>query len=171
MKKIKVLIADDHEIMRVGLATMLETDAAIKVVAEAADGTGTYKCNTKKKTAPLLEGNLKKKTVKIPATVDGNGVDCKVTAIADGAFQGSKKLTTLVIGKNVKKIGKNAFAGCGKLKTITIQTAKLTAKTIGAAAFKGIAKKPTVKLPAKQFKTYKKILLKRGVPKAAKFKK
>ena len=39
MKKIKVLIADDHEIMRVGLATMLETDAAIKVVAEAADGT------------------------------------------------------------------------------------------------------------------------------------
>ena len=38
MKKIKVLIADDHEIMRVGLATMLETDAAIKVLAEAADG-------------------------------------------------------------------------------------------------------------------------------------
>ena len=38
MKKIKVLIADDHEIMRVGLATMLETDAAIKIVAEAADG-------------------------------------------------------------------------------------------------------------------------------------
>lgn len=38
MKKIKVLIADDHEIMRVGLATMLETDAAIKVVAETADG-------------------------------------------------------------------------------------------------------------------------------------
>ena len=38
MKKIKVLIADDHEITRVGLATMLETDAAIKVVAEAADG-------------------------------------------------------------------------------------------------------------------------------------
>ena len=38
MKKIKVLIADDHEIMRVGLATMLETDATIKVVAEAADG-------------------------------------------------------------------------------------------------------------------------------------
>ena len=38
MKKIKVLIADDHELMRMGLATMLETDSAIKVVAEAADG-------------------------------------------------------------------------------------------------------------------------------------
>ena len=38
MKKIKVLIADDHEIMRVGLATMLETDSSIKIVAEAADG-------------------------------------------------------------------------------------------------------------------------------------
>ena len=38
MKKIKVLIADDHEIMRMGLATMLETDPSITVVAEAADG-------------------------------------------------------------------------------------------------------------------------------------
>ena len=38
MRKTRVLIADDHEIMRMGLATMLETDPALKVVAEAADG-------------------------------------------------------------------------------------------------------------------------------------
>ena len=38
MKKITVLIADDHELMRMGLATMLETDPSIQVVSEAADG-------------------------------------------------------------------------------------------------------------------------------------
>ena len=135
------------------------------------DGNGTYKCNTKKKTAVLLEGNLKRKTVRVPAVITANGTDCKVTSVAEGAFKGSKKLVTLVLGKNVKTIGKNAFRSCAKLKSITIQTAKLTAKTVGAAAFKGIAKKPTVKLPKKQLMAYKKLLIKRGVPKTAKFKK
>ena len=36
--KIKVLIADDHEVMRMGLATMLETDPSFRVVGEASDG-------------------------------------------------------------------------------------------------------------------------------------
>ena len=35
---IRVLIADDHEIMRMGLASLLETDELISVVGEAADG-------------------------------------------------------------------------------------------------------------------------------------
>ena len=35
---IRVLIADDHEIMRMGLASLLETDSFISVVGEAADG-------------------------------------------------------------------------------------------------------------------------------------
>ena len=38
MSKIKVLIADDHEVMRMGLATMLETDPSFRVVGEASDG-------------------------------------------------------------------------------------------------------------------------------------
>ena len=37
-KSIRVLIADDHEIMRMGLASLLETDGAIAVIGEAADG-------------------------------------------------------------------------------------------------------------------------------------
>ncbi len=37
-KNIRVLIADDHEIMRMGLAALLETDDEIEVVAEATDG-------------------------------------------------------------------------------------------------------------------------------------
>ena len=35
---IRVLIADDHEIMRMGLAALLETDGTIEVAGEAADG-------------------------------------------------------------------------------------------------------------------------------------
>ena len=37
-EKIKVLIADDHEIMRMGLASLFETDPSLEVIGEAADG-------------------------------------------------------------------------------------------------------------------------------------
>ena len=37
-EKIKVLIADDHEIMRMGLISLFETDPALEVIGEAADG-------------------------------------------------------------------------------------------------------------------------------------
>ncbi len=36
--KIRVLIADDHTIMRGGLRKLLETDGDIEVIAEAVDG-------------------------------------------------------------------------------------------------------------------------------------
>jgi DNA-binding NarL/FixJ family response regulator len=38
MKRIKVLIADDHPVVREGLRAMLATDEAIEVVGEAGDG-------------------------------------------------------------------------------------------------------------------------------------
>ena len=37
-EKIKVLIADDHEIMRMGLTSLFETDPSLEVIGEAADG-------------------------------------------------------------------------------------------------------------------------------------
>ena len=37
-EKIKVLIADDHEIMRMGLVSLFETDPSLEVIGEAADG-------------------------------------------------------------------------------------------------------------------------------------
>ena len=42
-EKIKVLIADDHEIMRMGLTSLFETDPALEVVGEAADGNETVR--------------------------------------------------------------------------------------------------------------------------------
>ena len=107
----------------------------------------------------------------IPATVKANGKTWKVTAIKENAFKGLKKLAKVVIGANVKTIGKNAFLNCKKLKTITIKTTKLTTKTVGANAFKGVYKKATVKVPAKKLKAYRTLLVKKGLPKTAKVKK
>ena len=88
----------------------------------------------------IMDKNAKKLT--IPATVKVKGVTYKVTAVSDKAFKGNKKLTTVTIGSNVTKIGKEAFSGCKNLKKITVTAGKLT--TISKNAFKGINKKATI---------------------------
>lgn len=91
------------------------------------------------------------------------GVTFTVTAIAPNCAKGCKKLTKVVIGANVKNIGKNAFNGCKKLKTIEIKTTKLTKKTVGANAFKNIHAQAKAKVPKKNLKAYKTILKARGM--------
>jgi DNA-binding NarL/FixJ family response regulator len=39
MRRIRILIVDDHELVRAGLRTLLAADPGIEVVAEAANGT------------------------------------------------------------------------------------------------------------------------------------
>lgn len=107
-------------------------------------------------------------TVTIPATIKINKKTYKVTSIANKALQKKKKLKKVVIGKNVSSIGKNAFYGCKKLKTIQIKTTKLKAKKVGKNAFKGIYKKAKIKVPAKKLKAYKKILKSAGTGKNVK---
>ena len=101
-------------------------------------------------------------------TVDG--VTYKVTAIADNAFKNNKKVTKVVIPDNIITIGKNAFNGCSKLKTIQIKSTKLTSKSISKNAFKGISKKVTIKVPKKKLKAYKKLFRKKGLSKKVKMK-
>ena len=60
--------------------------------------------------------NKKVKTVKIPAVVKIDGVSYKVTAVADGALKNYKNLTKVTVGKNITKIGKNAFYSTGRYK-------------------------------------------------------
>ena len=69
------------------------------------------------------------------------------------------------------KIGAKAFYGCKKLKNLTIKSSKLSAKKIGSKAFSKTPKNVTIKVPKKKFKTYKSMLIKKGVNKKAKFKK
>ncbi len=134
-----------------------------------------YFLNWKKKTALLIDtADSKKKSLTVPAVfefTDESGVstDFKITGIDDKAFKKHTKLRSIVIGKNVKTIGKEAFMGCGKLKSVTFKTTKLTKSSIGKNAFKGLPGDVTVKVPKKMLKLYKKILRKAGMPKKAKY--
>ena len=136
--------------------------------------TGSYKVTKADATVGEVAyyGPANKKVTKItvPQTVTIDGITYKVTSIADKACQNCRKLKTVTIGSNVAKIGKSAFNGCKAIKTVTIKTTKLTAKSIGAKAFKGITKKATFKVPKKQKKAYKTIICKKGANKKAKFK-
>jgi hypothetical protein len=113
----------------------------------------------------------KQKTVTIPATVNINGYDFKVTSISNGAFKKNTKLVTVTVGANVKTIGKDAFNGCKKLKKLTIQSKVVT--KVNKNAFKNIHKKATIKLPkmsSKKLKKYKKKFTGKGQAKSVKIK-
>lgn len=113
--------------------------------------------------------NKKATSITILATVKIDGTTYQVTAVADKAFAGNKKIKAVTIGKNVKSIGKKAFYGASGLKKITVKTKKLTAKTVGSKAFTGTAKKVTVKTPSGKKALYHKIFLKKGLKKTAAF--
>ncbi|WP_205839678.1 leucine-rich repeat protein [Porcincola intestinalis] len=120
----------------------------------------------------ILTGPVSKniKSIVIPASVKKSGKKYPVTKIASKSLSGLKKLNSVTIGKNVKFIGAKTFWKCGRLKKLTIKTKKLTKKTIGASAFKGINKKATIKCPKGKKNAYKKIFLKKGMKKTMKFK-
>ncbi len=111
----------------------------------------------------------KSSSLTVPDSVEMNGKTYQITSIGDGAFSQLKNLKKMVIGKNVKTIGKKAFYGCKSLKTIIIKTKKL--KKVGKNAFKKIYKKVKITLPKKKYKKYKKLLVKAEVKKTAKWKK
>ena len=94
----------------------------------------------------------------------------KLQSIGGSAFRNCTSLAKFTFGAAVKTIGKYAFNGCKGLKTITIKTTKLSSSGVGKNAFKGIAAKPVVKCPASKLAKYKKLLLKKGMPKKAVFK-
>ena len=105
----------------------------------------------------LVGTNKNAKSVTIPAVIKVKGVTYKVTSIGTKAFNGSKKLTKVTIGANIKKISNNAFFKCKSLKTVTIKSVLLTKKTANKKAFKGVNKKMVIKVPKKVKKAYVKI--------------
>lgn len=101
--------------------------------------------------------------VTVPSTVKVNGVTYKVTSISANAFKNNKKVKTIVIGTNVKKIGTNAFYGCTKLTTLQIKSTKLTDSNLSAKAFNGVKKTTTVKVPSSKVSSYKTIFRNNGL--------
>ena len=127
--------------------------------------TGAVYKVTGKNTVEYVKATSKKASRTIPSTVKLKGIRCQVTSIAPKAFKGDTKIKTVVLPSTVRKIGKEAFAKCKNLKKITIKTAYLSSKKVGANAFKGIHAKAMIKVPKKQKKAYQKLLKARGVGK------
>lgn len=162
------------------------------------DGMATYqvtKTETENKTVSFVEPtSINATKISIPEEVEIGGAVYKVTAIEDEAFKNNKKLQSVIIGKNVIQIGRKAFYGCKKLrivtieknvnvigvkafygcsnlKTLIIKSSKLTTKKNGSKAFLKTPKSMKVTVPKKKLKSYKSMLIKRGVNKKAKIKK
>ena len=94
-----------------------------------------------------------------------------IVKFVDRAFANCGNLGSITIPGSARSIGKQAFYNCKKLKNITIKTSTLSGKNIGSKAFTGTYKKPTVKVPAKQMKAYKKLLASKGMSSKAVYKK
>ena len=127
--------------------------------------TGAVYKVTGKNTVEYVKATSKKASRTISSTVKLKGIRCQVTSIAAKAFKGDTKIKAVVIPATIRKIGKEAFAKCKNLKKITIKTAYLSSKKVGANAFKGIHAKATIKVPKKQKKAYQKLLKARGIGK------
>ena len=110
--------------------------------------------------------NKKVSKVTIPATVTIDGYTFKVTAISDKVFKKAASLKRVVIGANVKTIGKNSFSQCKKLAAITFK--ETNAPKIGKNAFQSVKSKVKVTVPKKMKKAQLKKLqkaMKKAAPK------
>ena len=80
--------------------------------------------------------------VVIPSSIEYDGVICSVTAIRQGAFSYSSKLTNVVIPSTVTSIGVQAFMN-SKLKSVYIPSSVLS---LGNSAFSGCDSLQSVKV-------------------------
>lgn len=151
---------------------------------------GPYKYKITNTSEAAFAGLKNNKTTKvtIPKTVKIKGKTFKITSISskalrktrikevkigsnvktieNAAFENCSKLSKVIIGTGVTKIGDNAFRKCGKLSNIQIQSTKL--KIVGKNALKGINAKAQIKVPAKKWNAYKKLLKGKGQGKKVK---
>ena len=123
-----------------------------KTVKDSATN-GIYKVLADGLTVTFVRPAAKRATVRIPETVKVSGVTCKVTEISANAFKNDAVLKTVVIGKNVKTIGVNAFYGCKNLTKVSGGAALVTIcdrAFSNCAALQGIVLPSTVKGIGKQ---------------------
>ena len=114
----------------------------------------------KKPVLYVYDGRKAKGKVKIPETVKICGKQYKVQGINKQAFKNNKKITSVIIGKNVRTIDKQAFYGCKKLKNVTIKSSVLT--KIGKKAFYKNEKTLRFKVPKKKASKYESLIQKSG---------
>lgn len=129
------------------VAMQMNTKVTIAAKESTKVGKGIYTVTNEKKKEARFDKPAKKNvtSLTIPATVKIGKVKYKVVSVKANALKNNKKIKKLVIGKNVKKIGKKAFYNCKNLKSITIKSKKLA--SVGKKAFGRLNAKAVVTLP------------------------
>ncbi len=102
------------------------------------------KSNKKNRTAKVIKSTKNITKAKIHGNIKIKGYKYKVISIAPKSFIKCSQLKKVIIGKNIKSIGKKAFYKNKALGSITIKSKKL--KNIGKDAFKRIKPKCAVKI-------------------------
>ena len=109
-------------------------------------------------------------SLNIPATITKKGITFKVTSIAKEACDFSD-LKKVVIGENVKYIGKKAFYYCDDLKTIIFNTKQLDGSKVGSSAFGKTYSKARVSIPASVYDSYVSFLKTKGFASTVRYEK
>ncbi len=130
-----------------------KTKAVYKITGTGKSKTVEYVRSTKKNASKIT----------IPAKVKLEGHNYKITAIAKNALKNNKKLSYVIIGKNVEKIGEKAFYGCKKLRYIYVKPKNLEAKNIGKQAFGNGYASPRVKSAKSVWRRYAHVLPAKGL--------
>lgn len=108
------------------------------------DATGQYVAISQTEAAYKPKKKVHQKKVVIADTVVIAGVELKVTKIDNSALKNNKYIENVIVGKNIKVIGKNAFSGTKKLKKISFKGKSI--EKIDNRAFKNAVKLKTVDL-------------------------
>lgn len=159
-KKVSVRIPDTIKVNGI-------TCKVTGISANAFKNNKSLKSVTIGRNVTVIETNAFYGCKKLSKVSGGNGI----VKIGHRAFANCISLSKITIPGSVRSIGKQAFCNCKKLSSITIKTSTLSGKTVGSKAFAGTYKKPTVKVPAKQLKAYKKLLKARGMSSKAVYRK
>ena len=126
MKEIKILIADDHAIVRMGLASLFSTQDGLKVVGDAADGNAAVRKALHLKpdvvvmdlmmpgkdgataTAEILEALPETKIVILTTFGTSDGIANALNAGATGALMKSDPTSDLVAA--IRKVAKGGIS-------------------------------------------------------------
>lgn len=126
----------------VGYDFVTENKLPHEVKKQAADFEITYTVDEKGNATVTGGKNFVAGNITIPLTTpEGH----PVVAIADGAFRGYPTVTEIKVCENVVSIGKDVFADCPRLESISMGDAPV--KTIGDGAFRGCKMLAEVTLP------------------------
>jgi hypothetical protein len=102
-------------------------------------------------------------TVKIPATVTYKGKKYKVTKVASRALYGNDSLVYLKLGKNIRKIGSQAFANCTSLRYIMVKSNQIAENNVGWHAFSGTSSSIRVKTSKERWRRYARAFMREGL--------